>query len=245
MSTQRLRANLEGLRVGHGHRALGVRVQDDGLDLLGAHDRAHAAAPGGTARTALGIGKLDGGGGEALLPGRADHGGDDLFAELGLHQLVRGVVVHAHNVGAVLELHGVLLHQDVAEAGARLGLVFQDDGEKAEPGQLVRELAANVGFLDAAGERRLGAHGRAAGVGRRAARQNASGDDQLVGGGKRMAAGGNLCRHHAGGERPAAEPGVLAQLLETILPGAGVDAQYLRHGVCSLWFPVAKTGGLG
>ena len=60
------------------------------------------------------------------------------------------------------------------------GLVFEDDGEDVHLGQLVAEEAAGVGLLDAAGQRGLGAHGHAAGVGGGGAAQQAGGDDELV-----------------------------------------------------------------
>ena len=90
---------LEELLVAVFGLGVGGAVEDDGLDALGTHDRAHAAATGGTGGQALGVGELDGGGGQALLAGGADHGGHGLVAVGGQELFLGSVGAHAGHGG--------------------------------------------------------------------------------------------------------------------------------------------------
>jgi len=128
-----------------------VALHDERLEILGAHDRAGAAA----AVLAVQLG-ADAGEADAVLAGRADQGHAGLgvrFAE----RLLRLEYPFAPEVGGVLEADLAGAHMEVDRPVALAG-----DPDPVEAGLLERrsEVAAGVGVEERAGERRLGADHR-------------------------------------------------------------------------------------
>ena len=102
-------------------------------------------------------------------------------------------------------------------------LAFNDDGGVVQTGHVLAAGAPGVGFLDAAGERALAAHGNAArGTGRGGA-EHARREDQLVFGTQGMPGGGHFPADDRGGQGAAREARVFAQTLFPD-PGAALGA---------------------
>ena len=183
-----LEARLVGGRPGH---RSGL-VEDERLDLLGAHHGADTAATHVASRAQLAVAGGDRCGGQHHLAGLADEHERDLVA-IRRTELV-DARVRAETLEAVVDLEGdpVLVDEDRPEVSAR-GLALDHDRRVAEPGDRLARLAAGVGFLDAARERALAADRDAPARGCRGPGEHARREDQLVG----RVAGGRVGRPSA------------------------------------------------
>ncbi len=198
-----------GVRIlGRAVLAAGV-VEDDRLDLFRAHHRADAAAAAVAGGAQLRVGAGDGGAQQQPLAGRADRHVGDLVAVLAAQFFDQGIVVEQLQAVVDLDLHPVLVDDDLVEV-VPFGLPFQDDRGVADPGQHLGGLAAGVGFLDGAGQRALAADREAPGHGAGAAAEHPRGDHQLVLRAEGMAEGVDLLADDQRGRCPTAQAGIIA-----------------------------------
>ena len=201
-------------------------VDDDGLELLGPHDGAEAAARRG-AHVVVGGGDQHGGGARAHLAGRAAADERHLVAVLG-PQLVDGG--EGAEAGELRRRHqrAAVLGDD--EHGELVGLPGHLDAAQAQVGQVTGGGAAGVGLFDAAGERALAADREPAAVGDDRAGEDAGREHEHVARAQRVRPGVDLVAHDGRGQP------VAAQSLEVVpqrLPGdrslRKVDVQEVCH----------------
>ncbi len=193
-----------------------------GLEVLGAHDPAHAASG-----VRQGVGHN--GHGRELFPGLAD----------GRHHAVRAHLLADLQAGApnarAPQLRGVAqFHPGIADIQPHrfLGPALHDERVIARILELGGELAAHVPGAHqrpgpAGGED--GGHRGAAVAGHARARQHARGEDELVGGIKGAGSGGHLLPEDLVAEARAAEhfPVPLSGVLGADLPCGQIHAQHL------------------
>ena len=143
--------------LGRPHRHAGG-IEDDDLDVLGAHDRTQASASCVARGPKLHVGERNGSGAQFHFSGRSDRDAAHLVAELLLH-LLDQIVIREHLEAVVLrDLDPVLVNEDLVEVVARR-LPFEHDGAVAELCKDLGSLAPGVCLLDAPGKRALAAHG--------------------------------------------------------------------------------------
>ena len=189
-------------RFAVGHLDTGAAADGDGLEVLGAHDRAEAGAAGDLVEVIDDAGVAD-----EVLAGGTDLGDADLLvaeflADCGFH----GAGDLSPEVGSVAELDLVVLDPEVDGFGRA---ALDDDAVPAGLLELGSPVAAGLGLAEEAGERRLGAHAVAAGAGQGDAGGGAHGEDQAVDGIEGVGAAGRLGQQVVGDEVAAAE--VLAE----------------------------------
>ena len=210
---ERRGSRLEACLVG---RLAGLRpglVEDERLDLLGAHDSPDAAAAHRPRRVQLAVAGLDRRAAQHHLAGLTDDHEGHLVAVLAL-ELLDGVVCALHpQVVVDLERDTVLVDEDRPEVVTR-GLALDDDGAIAEPRERLAGLAARVRLLDPAREGALAADGDAAAGGGGRAGEHARGEDELVPHAERMTGRIDFLGDDERCHRTAAEAGELAHLLD-------------------------------
>jgi hypothetical protein len=182
--------------VGHVH-AQGA-AHGDGLEVLGAHDRAHTGP-------AVGVLHLveDAGVAHHLLARRPDH----RDARPWLAQVrpdcflgITGDLAPSHR--GVAQLGLAVLDPQVDRLGR---LALEDDGVKARLLELRRPPATGLGLGEATGQRRLAGHGETGGARRRGAVDDAAGEDEQVVGPQRVHALVHLLEQVVGRHRPATQ----------------------------------------
>ena len=225
-----LGGSLEGRLVDHGRGFAALGIDDDGLEALGAHDGARAAAAAVAGGTQFAVRARDGGGGQLHLAGAAD-GDVAALVAVGLAQLGNGVEVVEAGHGCGHELGGVLGELELPPFAFGSD-VLDDKGHDAHLGEMAAALAAGVGFLDAAGEGALAANGDAVGVGGVGGAKQARRKDQLVVGADGRTGGDDFPGNDGGRQAAAAEALVLfGHGLEGAFLGRHVDADKLEFHV--------------
>ena len=189
-------------QVGHGLRVLDVHaavtLDDQGLELLGAHDGAQACAGGVVA------GVHHDGVGQQVLAGRADGGHAGAVALEAVQGLGGGTGAHAPDEGGVLDLDLIVLDVQVHRL---VGLALDDDGIVTGKLDLRADHAAAVRVDDqmVLAERGQEADGGTASQRHAGSGQRADGVNDLGLLGKRIGASRHLIVHDLVGKAHAAD----------------------------------------
>jgi len=204
-------------------------IHNDGLEALGTHYRANAAAPGMAHGAQFAVGAGDGSRGE-LEFARTANGDVAAILTVLFHQLGNSIkVVHSGHFGGN-QLGVVLAHFELPPF-AFLGHVFHNNSQDAQTGQVTAGLTARVGFLDAFGQRAFAAHGNTVGVGAVGGAQQAGSKNKLVVGANGRTGGRHLTRNDGRSQRTAAKASVfLRNFFKNTGLGCHIDAQKTEHG---------------
>ena len=155
-------------------------MDDDGLDLLDAHHRADAAAPGLATKIVVDARIRD-----AVLAARPDDRCLELLAEFFLEMFLDGDRAFPPQAGSIPQLDPVVVNEKVDRLRAD---AFQEDAVQPGVFDLGGEVTAHRSGGVAAGQRGLGGEVTLARAGNHQAREWAAGDDELIGRPKRIGA---------------------------------------------------------
>ena len=196
------------------HARAALVIDDDRLDVAGAHHRTEAATTGITAGVVLRVVHGDARVGRKALPYGADADDRGLIGVALPHDAVHFLHPLAQQVGSIVEGDAVLVDVDVIPLPV-LGLPFQNDGRNAQASDLLARKPSRVGFLDRPRQGALPTKGGAAAAGRcRRSRDPPGRDDQFVVGAQGMAGGIDFIVDNGGCQTAA---GPLRPLLRDVL----------------------------
>ena len=195
----------------------------DGLEVLGAHDRAHAGPPAEVAQTAGDAGVPD-----QVFASRPDLDDLDLLVpQLLADQLLGLAGDPAPEGGGVLDLGLALVYPEIDRG---LGLALDDDGVEAGVLQLGRPVPAALGVAHGPGQGRGGGDVEPADPADRSAGGHAGGEDQDVIRREGVHPWFGPLEEVVGSQKPAAQIGPvkrLGRLLDLGLVSGQVHVQYL------------------
>ena len=164
-----------------------VEIDHDGLDLLGAHHRAHPAARGQPRRPSVLVAERDAREQALVLTHGATQRNRHLLAIVRVQHALGLEVALAHVGSGIVEVNGAVL-LEVDHHPVRRGAVEREAGDLVMA-EAIAERSAPVRLLDASGEWALAADARAVRVGEARAGEGPRGEDERVGGGQRIHGG--------------------------------------------------------
>ena len=213
---------LDRFAVSHLHPT--AAANGNGLEVLGAHDRAEAGAAGDFVQVVDDAGVAD-----KVFAGGPNLGNPDLLvaeflADGGFHRT--GDL--APELGGVAELDLVVLDPEVNGLGCA---ALDDDAVPAGLLELGAPVAAGLGLAEKAGERRLGAHAVAAGARQGHAGGGAHGEDQAVDGIEGVGAARRLGEQVVGDEVAAAEVLAEERVAGLLGPAAALSEVHAQDSV--------------
>ncbi len=211
--------------IGIGQGYLGLSAHGDGLEVLGAHDGAHAGPAGGTPVVVHDGGHLD-----QILARQADAGHTGLrLAEGRPHPLLRLVRVAAPQIGRIVQFGAALNDREPHRPGSLAGY---DDPVVSGETDLRPDEAAGVGLTPDGGEGRKGTHATSAGRHHRRTDQRAGHEDQGIVGPQRIGFAIDHVIDHTRRQSTASDEGTRIPLVQRFVPklsSAQVSAQDLAH----------------